>query len=75
MSRIVASAMLSEFSGVWPLATSTPRSDAARSSKPSVPVNGEMTARRFGYVEGGACFWHMVDLLWIVLFALLYLMH
>jgi hypothetical protein len=31
----------------------------------------DMTARRFGYVEGGACFWHMVDLLWIVLFPLL----
>ena len=28
---------------------------------------------RFGFVEGGACFWHMVDLLWIVLFPLLYL--
>lgn len=25
-------------------------------------------------LEGGACFWHMVDLLWIVLFPLLYLM-
>jgi nitric oxide reductase NorE protein len=25
------------------------------------------------YVEGGATFWHMVDLLWIVLFPLLYL--
>jgi nitric oxide reductase NorE protein len=24
-------------------------------------------------VEGGGCFWHLVDLLWIVLFALLYL--
>jgi nitric oxide reductase NorE protein len=24
-------------------------------------------------VEGGACFWHLVDLLWIMLFALLYL--
>jgi nitric oxide reductase NorE protein len=24
-------------------------------------------------VEGGACFWHLVDLLWIFLFALLYL--
>jgi nitric oxide reductase NorE protein len=33
----------------------------------------EMTARRFGYIEGGACFWHMVDLLWIVLFPLIYL--
>jgi nitric oxide reductase NorE protein len=29
---------------------------------------------QFAFVEGGACFWHMVDLLWIVLFALLYLM-
>ena len=28
---------------------------------------------RFGFVEGGACFWHMVELLWIVLFPLLYL--
>jgi nitric oxide reductase NorE protein len=26
-------------------------------------------------VEGGASYWHMVDLLWIVLFPLLYLMH
>jgi len=25
-------------------------------------------------VEGGACFWHMVDAIWIVLFPLLYLM-
>jgi nitric oxide reductase NorE protein len=32
-----------------------------------------LDARRFGFVEGGACFWHMVDLLWIVLFPLLYL--
>ncbi|MDX8151778.1 cytochrome c oxidase subunit 3 [Patulibacter brassicae] len=27
------------------------------------------------YVESGATFWHMVDLLWIVLFPLLYLAH
>ncbi|MGQ0481840.1 MAG: cytochrome c oxidase subunit 3 [Pseudonocardia sp.] len=33
----------------------------------------EMTTRRLGYIEGGACFWHMVDLLWIVLFPLIYL--
>ena len=33
----------------------------------------DMTARRFGYIEGGGCFWHMVDLLWIVLFPLIYL--
>ena len=32
-----------------------------------------MSAKRFAFVEGGACFWHMVDLLWIVLFPLLYL--
>lgn len=27
------------------------------------------------WLEGIACFWHLVDLLWIVLFALLYLVH
>lgn len=26
-------------------------------------------------MEGGACFWHMVDLLWILLFAVVYLVH
>jgi nitric oxide reductase NorE protein len=30
---------------------------------------------QYAFVEAGACFWHMVDLLWVVLFALLYLMH
>jgi nitric oxide reductase NorE protein len=39
----------------------------AQSRKPAI------TIRQFGYVEGGACFWHMVDLLWIVLFPLVYL--
>lgn len=34
-----------------------------------------LTARRYSYVEGGACFWHMVDLLWIILFPLLYLVN
>ena len=34
-----------------------------------------LSEKQFGYREGGACFWHMVDLLWIVLFPLLYLMH
>jgi nitric oxide reductase NorE protein len=33
----------------------------------------ELTATRTALVEGGACFWHLVDLLWIFLFALLYL--
>jgi nitric oxide reductase NorE protein len=31
-----------------------------------------LTVRQFALVEGGGCFWHMVDLLWIVLFPLLY---
>jgi len=33
----------------------------------------ELSATRIAVVEGGACFWHLVDLLWIVLFPLLYL--
>jgi nitric oxide reductase NorE protein len=33
---------------------------------------GLSTTRR-ALIEGGACFWHLVDLLWIFLFALLYL--
>jgi nitric oxide reductase NorE protein len=33
----------------------------------------ELSATRMAAVEGGACFWHLVDLLWIFLFALLYL--
>ena len=33
----------------------------------------ELTARQYGYLEGAACFWHMVDLLWIIIFPLLYL--
>jgi nitric oxide reductase NorE protein len=33
----------------------------------------ELSATRLALVEGGACFWHLVDLLWIFLFALLYL--
>jgi nitric oxide reductase NorE protein len=32
-----------------------------------------LTDRQYMVLEGGACFWHMVDLLWIVIFALLYL--
>lgn len=32
-----------------------------------------LSATRMAVVEGGACFWHLVDLLWIMLFALLYL--
>lgn len=33
----------------------------------------ELTERQWVIFEGGGCFWHMVDLLWIVLFPLLYL--
>jgi len=34
-----------------------------------------LTARQFSWFEGCGCFWHMVDLLWIVLFPLLYLVN
>ena len=33
----------------------------------------ELSRNRLALIEGGACFWHLVDLLWIVLFPLLYL--
>ena len=33
----------------------------------------EMTKNQQSFFEGGACFWHMVDLLWIVLFPLIFL--
>lgn len=33
----------------------------------------ELSAHQFAFFEGGACFWHMVDLLWIVLFPLIFL--
>jgi len=35
--------------------------------------HAELSTTRMALVEGGACFWHLVDLLWIVLFPLLYL--
>jgi nitric oxide reductase NorE protein len=31
------------------------------------------TGTHLAFFEGGACFWHMVDLLWIVIFPLLFL--
>jgi nitric oxide reductase NorE protein len=34
---------------------------------------GEITDIKVRHIESGASFWHVVDLLWIVLFALLYL--
>jgi nitric oxide reductase NorE protein len=33
-----------------------------------------ISPRQLNYFEGGACFWHMVDLLWIVIFPLTFLM-
>jgi nitric oxide reductase NorE protein len=33
------------------------------------------TAGQLGWFEGGGCFWHMVDLLWIALFPLIYLLN
>lgn len=33
----------------------------------------ELTTTRMALIEGGGCFWHLVDLLWIILFPLLYL--
>jgi nitric oxide reductase NorE protein len=29
--------------------------------------------KRFALIESGGCFWHMVDALWVIIFALLYL--
>ena len=34
---------------------------------------GNFTANRLRTIENGASFWHLVDLIWVVLFALLYL--
>ena len=33
------------------------------------------TQTHIAFFEGGACFWHMVDLLWLVIFPLLFLVH
>ena len=33
----------------------------------------DISETRMAVVEGGACFWHLVDLLWVMLFPLLYL--
>jgi nitric oxide reductase NorE protein len=37
-------------------------------------ANRPCDASHIRVVEGGAAFWHLVDMLWVVLFALLYLM-
>ena len=36
--------------------------------------DAEFDGQGVGVLESGACFWHLVDILWIALFALLYLM-
>jgi nitric oxide reductase NorE protein len=33
----------------------------------------EVSTNQWAFFEGGACFWHMVDLLWLVLFPLIFL--
>jgi nitric oxide reductase NorE protein len=37
-------------------------------------TKGDFAPIKIGHFESGASFWHLVDLLWIVLFALLYLL-
>lgn len=36
--------------------------------------NPRLTERQIRNLESGATFWHLVDLLWVVLFALIYLL-
>lgn len=33
----------------------------------------DLSGHQWAFFEGGACFWHMVDLLWLVLFPLIFL--
>ncbi|WAJ43350.1 cytochrome c oxidase subunit 3 family protein [Mycobacterium sp. Aquia_216] len=33
----------------------------------------DLSPHQWAFFEGGACFWHMVDLLWLVLFPLIFL--
>jgi nitric oxide reductase NorE protein len=33
----------------------------------------DLSKNQWAFFEGGACFWHMVDLLWLVLFPLIFL--
>ncbi len=40
----------------------------------TVARTGDFRPQNINVLESGASFWHMVDILWIVLFALLYLM-
>ncbi|MDO3398987.1 cytochrome c oxidase subunit 3 [Mycolicibacterium neoaurum] len=38
----------------------------------SITRRAGLTVHQKGFVECGACFWHLIDLLWLVLFPLLY---
>jgi nitric oxide reductase NorE protein len=39
----------------------------------SMARRSELSTNQWAFFEGGACFWHMVDLLWLVLFPLIFL--
>ena len=41
----------------------------------SLTRKGRSDSKGLMMIEGSSCFWHMVDLLWIVLFPILYLVH
>jgi nitric oxide reductase NorE protein len=41
----------------------------------TVIKRGASTGLSLAFVEGGAVFWHMVDMIWLVLFPLVYLAH
>ncbi|AQA04589.1 hypothetical protein BVC93_21600 [Mycobacterium sp. MS1601] len=45
----------------------------ARGRQRAGPTVIQLSDTRMALIEGGGCFWHLVDLLWIVLFPLLYL--
>ena len=38
-------------------------------------VHGQVTADRLSLLENAGLYWHLVDLIWIYLFPLLYLIH
>jgi heme/copper-type cytochrome/quinol oxidase subunit 3 len=40
-----------------------------------IAKRGATGPRDFGYVESAGLFWHMVDLIWILLFPIVYLVH
>ncbi len=46
----------------------------ARYAAAGDPAAGGLDAAKIGHLESGASFWHLVDLLWIALFGLLYLL-